>query len=184
MVIQNRQVLIEFNADTENPPRNPSPEATLDLKVKANTVLSKLPDAAENNASVRNLVVTRQGHILMELSSSKGSTWLQKPENETAFLSEFAPGKRICKRSFPIILRFVPIEWTPHKNEALQSLETDLNLKPGDITGLTGSKTHHNAQPTRKLPMSKSSASPQRRQTISSFHQFTSVDDRLHPKRT
>ncbi|KIM22115.1 hypothetical protein M408DRAFT_55354, partial [Serendipita vermifera MAFF 305830] len=88
-------------------------------------------------ATIRNLVVTKSGHILIELSSSSAADWLRSPKTCTPFVDAFFPGTSIRKRTFTVVIGFVPVEFTPEDPASLRTLEIDHGLQPNDILEAT-----------------------------------------------
>ncbi|KIM27280.1 hypothetical protein M408DRAFT_71551, partial [Serendipita vermifera MAFF 305830] len=113
--------------------------------------MAHLEGATENGAGIRGLTITKRGQILLELASEKGVEWLQVPENETAFVDKFCPGSKIIRRNYSIIAQFTPITWDPSDPESLRRLESDLNLKTGDIVAASWVKNPARRGPGQKV---------------------------------
>jgi hypothetical protein len=133
IALRDRQILIKFDAESQNPPKQCSHEQEAEWKGNVLTAFNKIPGAAAYGNVIRNIQVTARGHLLIELTTADAATFLCNPANETTFLNEFAPDTSIRKRMYTVILCFVPIEFVPHDEEALRKIKQETGMKTGGI---------------------------------------------------
>lgn len=134
MAIQSRQVLIKPDATAAAANQSRTPEQLKEIKTKVTEIIAKLTKPENLDASPHAVSITRGGLILVEMGNPEAANWLQTDEITKQFIQEFDPNAAVKRRNFPIILKFVPIEWNPDSQDELRDLETRHGLEANTIT--------------------------------------------------
>jgi len=137
MAIQSRQVLIKPDATAAAANQNRTPEQLKEIKTKVTETIAKLTKPENLDASPRAVTITRGGLILIEMGNPEAANWFQTDETTKQFIQEFDPKAAVKRRNFPIILKFVPIEWNPDSQDELRDLETRHGLEANTIISAT-----------------------------------------------
>ncbi|PVF91248.1 hypothetical protein CPB86DRAFT_660385, partial [Serendipita vermifera] len=82
---------------------------------------------------VQNLMITARARLLIEFSNAETAKWLRTPEIMEQFLKTFDEHAKFKPRTFPIILKFIPIPFDIELMENLREVERQNGCKPGDF---------------------------------------------------
>jgi hypothetical protein len=131
--IQAKQVLIDFDQTGENTPRSNTPETCKEYRQKLAETIAKIPDPPNKNQSIQNLTITPQGQILVEFNDRVTAEWFRKPETMKQFLEMFDTHATYKPRTYPVVLKFIPIPYNIEDPDNLRELEESSGCKSGDI---------------------------------------------------
>ena len=120
-----RQLLIGYDSSDENATLQTS---LMDLKSKANIILEGIEDPERpESAKVEGVSRTRDGSLLLLLSTKEAASWLRKPEIGYKLVDKFAIGARIRDRAYNILVRWIPTTFEPNSKH-LREIEEVNNL--------------------------------------------------------
>jgi hypothetical protein len=128
--IQSRQILISFGAESTNIPKDSTAETINKYKGKITEIIANLPNPPDSELSIQNLSITRQGQLLVELQSVETANWLRKPDVMEQLLKGVDPLAHYKPRSYPVILKFVPVTFDIEDKASLRELELSTGCKP------------------------------------------------------
>ncbi|KAG8776677.1 hypothetical protein FRC16_004427 [Serendipita sp. 398] len=133
--IQATQILIEFDPTSKvnNLNHNQASDATSKMRTKAIKALKKVTKGSDIKASIKHATITWRGGLLIELNLTDAAAWLCKEANTKRFTDTLAAGSKLRKRTYPVILKFIPVRWTPEQPESLCKLEERLDLTKGSL---------------------------------------------------
>ncbi|CCA74843.1 hypothetical protein PIIN_08812 [Serendipita indica DSM 11827] len=97
-------------------------------KVKLNKVIEKRGNEGKNKWKIINLRHVQGGNTLLELSTPEAARWLRSGEEWREIVKEafgvMDKSTKIVPRTYQLLVKFVPIGWSLHKEEALREFET------------------------------------------------------------
>lgn len=126
--IERRQILIAVDAKDPalltGEERTPMPT----IRARATDILNKIfanePDCGLTaRSSLRAITQINNGPILIETDSETTADWIRKQEHAAKFVTKLFTSGRIIKRTYPIILHFVPVAFKPDDDDHLRELE-------------------------------------------------------------
>jgi hypothetical protein len=121
-----RQILIGYSSNEENATVNTS---LLELKDKANRIVSELDDPTQPEAvTIESVTRTRDNSLLLLLNTKEAADWLREPNVEDKFIDKYAIGTCIRDRSFNVLLWWVPITLDPNNRVHHREIEEVNNL--------------------------------------------------------
>ncbi|PVF91022.1 hypothetical protein CPB86DRAFT_803125 [Serendipita vermifera] len=130
--IQARQVLIDFNPGGDSVPDR-SPETAKAYQQKIEEIMAKLPNTPDCGLDIQNLTITPQAQVLVEFSNPKSAKWIREKNNMDQFLESFDSHAIFKPRTYPVVLKFIPIPFEIELPENLRELEKQNGCKPGDL---------------------------------------------------
>ena len=120
-----RQLLIGYDSSDENATLQTS---LLDLKSKANTILEGIKDLERpESTKVKGISKTKDGSLLLLLSTKKAASWLRKLKIGYKFVDKFAIGACIRDRVYNILVQWILITFEPNSKH-LRKIEEANNL--------------------------------------------------------
>ncbi|KAF8584624.1 hypothetical protein K439DRAFT_1316163, partial [Ramaria rubella] len=73
------------------------------------------------------------GGVLFEMDSAKSATWLNHPAIAQQFLEHFGTSSIIKLRTYPLIMEYVPLAFSPDVNASLREMEQQNNWPKGAV---------------------------------------------------
>ncbi|CCA76525.1 hypothetical protein PIIN_10518 [Serendipita indica DSM 11827] len=106
-------------------------------KEKLNKALGKMEDATRTERKIINLRLTRANTTLLEMNGAEAARWLRSGENWKGLVRE-AFGQtdkddKVVPRTYPVVIKFAPVGWSPHEEEALRKFEADNAIPTNSI---------------------------------------------------
>ncbi|PVF92633.1 hypothetical protein CPB86DRAFT_717124, partial [Serendipita vermifera] len=95
--------------------------------------MAKLPNTPECGLDIQNLTITPQAQVLAEFSNPKSAKWIREKNNMDQFLESFDSHAIFKPRTYPVVLKFIPIPFEIESPENLRELEKQNGCKPGDF---------------------------------------------------
>jgi hypothetical protein len=143
--VQYRQFVISFKENATDTPRDSSPETTLQYKTKISEALTTAAEGTIAEPAIRSASILRSGGILFEVKDVPTAKWIRDGENKEKVATAFHPDAFFRERTFPLIARFVPVDWTPEDPDSLRDLEAAHDIAANSIREATWIKN-----PTRR----------------------------------
>ncbi|KAF8580413.1 hypothetical protein K439DRAFT_1304729, partial [Ramaria rubella] len=75
----------------------------------------------------------RNGGVLFEMDSVKSATWLNHPAIAQQFLEHFGTSLIIKLQTYPLVVEYVPLAFSPDVNASLQEIEQQNNWPKGAV---------------------------------------------------
>ncbi|KNZ74583.1 hypothetical protein J132_06537 [Termitomyces sp. J132] len=129
--VRQRQVLIDLDQPGEDRERMMNMLIT-GLTSKLNDQLGLIK--GYNNYMIKALARMTNGGILLEMSNKEGAAWVKNRSREIE--GAIGGGAKIKKRTYPIIIKFVPITLDPESTEEREAIKEASDLSRGAITSL------------------------------------------------
>ena len=149
--IQHRQFFITFNEGAQDTPKDTSEETCRLVKEKFSEALAKVADGNGTPTEVRTATILNKGGILFELRDARTAKWLREGDNREKVAEHFHPECFFRDRTYPILLRFVPITADIYDPDTIRKIESNLDLPAGSITGASWIKDPARRSRTQKV---------------------------------
>ena len=119
-----RQVLIDASAPNQPLHQNANNPQLVSM---ANDVLRGMEDPPAHRFV--GAWWLNNGRLLLEMDSEEAATWISRPHNKAAFLSQFVPDAAFKSRTYSLVVQFVLLHFRPDDEGELRVLE-ELNKLP------------------------------------------------------
>jgi hypothetical protein len=165
--MQYRQFVLTFKEGASDTPRDASPETTLKFKDQLAKALKAASEDTLIEPSVRSTSILKNGAILIEVKDALTAKWIREGGNKSKIATLFHPESYFRERSYPLIFRFVPIEWSPEDPESLRDLEAAHDIAPNTIRAATWVKNPNRRSAEQEVAHIKiSCATPETANTL------------------
>lgn len=123
--IRARQILLDpqpgktlFSADTSNS----------DIAKKLKDALSNIRTDDTPPGDIKAVLSLRNGGIIIELESERLASWMRDPTGRALFEAQFDTEVSFRKRTFALVLEYLPIQLQIEQEEFLRNVENENNL--------------------------------------------------------
>ena len=135
--VRERQVLVSTTQKIKRNTGVYTREEVTGYKEKLNEAMGKMEEAGKKGWRIADLRITRTGTTLLEMSTKEAAEWIRSEDNWTSISKEAygdaEDNTRVVPRTCDMMIRFVPVGWTPHETDALRTFETDNSIPTNSI---------------------------------------------------
>jgi len=131
--VRAREILLDpMPGETLFPPDTPKREIANTL----NNALEKARDETTPPGKVKAITVLRNGGIIVELESEALALWLNNPAGKAALESNLDITVLFRRRTYPIVLEYLPIQTQVENENFTKLVEQENNLPPNTIASI------------------------------------------------